>query len=567
VTDPGAQWDYVCNSGRVVRLRRISRKNYVWVVFHEVTLEHDHRHVMDGTTEMGTGYIQYTVATDKIRIFGDFLDRKLSPNEQLELRRTNFRSIIHSRDLKRFDNMMVTLLKTGEAISTVIEGSCRSEPSFRMQVNLRGVRSHSGKICKVLGGFRDVTAERMAQAELIRLRNEHTANLEARQFISARIAHEIRTPLSGILGMAEVLMRSPAAKEVHAQIRILHDAAKDAVSHMETLSEGSSNGIEFENISPEVVDIHRLVSEAIELWKPQAQEKSVRMVVSLSEDVPQHVMLDGRRLRQCLANLLSNAVKFTPKGAVQVVLAKMDSQAQDRLIIAVRDTGIGMSDEERKQVFLPFAQANDSIVEEFGGSGLGMSITKGIINRMGGQIMCRSDKDQGTTFTLSLPLEQVEDEVIPTSGSLITSLLEGQEISTSSHSELRVLAADDNQTNRMVVEQLLKDEVGVIKTVKNGREAVEELAANTYDLVLMDVHMPVMDGIEATLAIRSARKPWSDIPIIALTADEQYRQKRVALNLGMDDAIGKPVTQTKLLSAFERLNLNTVNEDKPDKAA
>jgi len=567
VTDPGAQWDYVCKSGRAIRMRRISKKERVWVVFHEVTLEHDHRHVMDGTTELGIGYIQYSIASDKIRIFGDFLDRKLSPNEQLELRRTNFRSIIHKRDLKRFDKLIINLVKTGEPISTVLEGSCRSEPSFRMQVNLRGVRSNSGAMCKIIGGFRDVTAERMAQAELIRLRNEHTANMEARHFMSARIAHEIRTPLSGILGMAEVLMRSPAAKGMHSQIRVLHDAAKDAVSHMNMLTEADTSRTDFESVSPDVTDIHQLVRESVELWKPQAEEKSVRMTVSLSDDIPQYVMVDGRRLRQCVANLLSNAVKFTSKGVVQIVLAKVETGQASRLVIAVRDTGIGMSADEQKCIFLPFTQANESIASQYGGSGLGMSITKGIINRMEGQIICRSEEGKGTTFTISLPLEPVEDEFVPTSESLVTSLLETQPQTPSSHSNLRILAADDNQTNRLVVSQLLKDEVAKITTVKNGREVLEELEAEEYDLILMDIHMPIMDGIEAALAIRSSRQVWSDIPIVALTADEQFQQKRVALNLGMDDAIGKPVTQTKLLSAFERLNLNSGEETTPDKAA
>ena len=554
VTDPDAQWDYVCRNGRVLRLRRMSIDGMLWAVFHDATIEHDHREVMDGTRDMGVGYIQYTVATDRIRIFGEFLDRKLSPNEQLDLRRTNFRSIIHSRDVERFDTMMADLIRTGEKITTVLEGSCRAEPSFRMQVSLRGVRSHTGEISKILGGFRDITAERMAQAELIRLRNEHTANLEARQFMSARIAHEIRTPLSGILGMAELLLKSPEAKGLESQLRILHDAARDAVGHMDTLAEAGRTGRDFETVINTPTDIRTLVSHAVELWRPQAKEKGVALQLRIADNVPGQVMLDGRRLRQCLANLLSNAVKFTESGGIGVVLATMMDNGEETLVIAVRDTGIGMNEDEQRQLFVPFVQANNGISGRFGGSGLGMSITKGIINRMNGKLACRSIKGEGTTFSLSLPLEAVESET-QTSAGLVDSLLQDTAVPAQTAQGLRVLAVDDNETNRMVVEQLLSGHVASVTSARHGREALELLDTQDFDVVLMDVHMPIMDGIEATIAIRASRQSWSDIPIIALTADEQYQRKRVVLNIGMDEAMAKPITQTKILSAFERLKL------------
>jgi len=556
-THDSAQWDYACRSGRVVRIRRYDHKNRIYAFFHDVTIEADHRGIMADAAGLGLGFIHYAAPTHRVRLYGDFIDERLSPSEQLEARRTNLASLIHPRERERIGVIRQRLLENGESVDTVIECRCRQVPSFRLHVRLRAVRAEDGSISKILGSFRDVTAERAAQAELVRLRNEHSANSEARQFMVARIVHEVRTPLSGIVGMGDVLESRDVEPSLARQIRILVDAARDAMDMLSSLSERATDASTMDSLNPLPVDIHDLVTDATTLWTSQAQSKGVSLLCRIAPSMPRMVKLDSSRLRQCLTNLLSNAVKFTDSGRIEVILTPHPN-AEDRFVLAVRDTGLGMTDAEQAKLFLPFVQANPTIAKTYGGTGLGLSITHSIVARMQGHLRCQSTPGQGTMFTIDIPMEKPETNAAAESDmtALISTILDKPQQAPSPLSQLDILAVDDNETNRLVVEQLLHGQVRSVTLAENGRDAMKLLETKPFDAVLMDIHMPIMDGIETTLAIRASHQPWSDIPIIALTADAQYQQKRVAVNLGMDTALAKPVTLDRLLAAFETLGLH-----------
>jgi CheY-like chemotaxis protein len=222
--------------------------------------------------------------------------------------------------------------------------------------------------------------------------------------------------------------------------------------------------------------------------------------------------------------------------------------------LAVKDNGIGMTLEQQKQIFEAYTQADKSIARRFGGTGLGMTITKEIIELMGGTITLRSESGKGTVFALTLPLESMKAKS-PKQGSvdLVDKILEDSKPEPTNYSGLRILVADDNTTNHMVITSLLESLVGEIHLVSDGQQAIDVLKTTPIDIVLMDIHMPVMDGIEATLAIRGSSESWSDVLIIALTADPQYQQKRLCKNIGMDDALAKPVKLIELLGAIDNV--------------
>lgn len=557
-TDPDAQWDYACETGRVLRIRRADHGDKIWLFFHDATLEADHRKVMENTADIGVGFLHHSPATSRTHVFGTLVDQHLSPNEQLELRRSHFRSIIHKRDKAKFDAAMHKLVSDGVPINTVFECGSRKTESFRIQLCLTPVKSSSGNVVKAVGGFRDVTLERKAQAELIRTRNEHEANREARRYMIARIAHEVRTPMNGVLGIAEVLeRRSELPEDVQDMLRIMSDAARDSIRQIENLMGSNEQGTLTSTEAS--VDMTRLLNDAAGLWRARATEKGVLLKLTIHGDVPERLELDGAKLRQCLNNILSNATKFTQRGSIQIAYAVIGAAEQRQVVIAVKDTGIGMSDSELSSMFVPFQQANETIRDAFGGSGLGMSITRGLARELGGDVSAKSAKGAGTTVTLRLPFKEASS-VAPTSSQLVDDILHDVPSIGGPFAHLRVLAVDDNATNRLVVEQLLKDSVCSVTTAADGREALRKLDTQPFDVVLMDIHMPVMDGIEAALAIRQSGAGYSDIPIIALTADSQYQQKRVVMNIGMDDAMAKPVALSQMLSAFDRLGL-AQNED------
>jgi len=213
-----------------------------------------------------------------------------------------------------------------------------------------------------------------------------------------------------------------------------------------------------------------------------------------------------------------------------------------------------MTIEQQKQIFEAYTQADNSIARRFGGTGLGMTITKEIIELMGGSISLRSEIGKGTVFALTLPIESQETQPSSqNSGNLIDQLLEDAMPEPTNYSNLRILVVDDNATNHMVITSLLESLVGEIHLASDGQQAINVLETTPIDIVLMDIHMPIMDGIEATLAIRGRTESWSDVLIIALTADPQYQQKRLCKNIGMDDALAKPVKLVELLRAFDNV--------------
>ena len=381
------------------------------------------------------------------------------------------------------------------------------------------------------------------QAELLEAsRAEAVAANQAKSSFLALMSHELRTPMTGVLGMARALEMEQLSPRQTQQVRILRRSGEGLLTLLNDILDVSK--IEAGKLDLESVpfDLAAKVEHIREHWSQAAEAKGLVLTCALEPSGPTWLLGDPTRLRQIMMNLISNALKFTQAGEVALVVTVRDQpDGLAQLRIAVSDTGVGMTLEAQARLFEAFAQADASIARRFGGSGLGLSICRRLARMMGGDISVVSRAGQGSTFTVDLrlprcPAEPELEEQTPTVD------LTGY----------RVLIVDDNATNRIVGQTLLEAFGCTVTTAEDGFEALARLRAERFDAVLMDIHMPRMDGLAACEAIRALGGPASTVPIIALSADVMPQQIERCRRAGMVDHIAKPIDFRLLVDMIVR---------------
>ena len=351
----------------------------------------------------------------------------------------------------------------------------------------------------------------------------------------ANVGHEIRTPMNGVLGMTDALLQRPldaGSREMALTIRSSGQVMLALVDDLLDLSKLEARRLVLHD-GP--VALAPLGQELLAFWRPLAVKKGLELVVSVAAELPPAVRLDGLRLRQILGNLLSNAIKFTQEGSVWL---RIDSSG-GALACTVADTGIGISEAQQRQLFTRFGQADDARARRYQGSGLGLALSRELATHMGGAITVASTPGEGSRFTCTLPLVEAALEVavaVPT-GAL--------------PSGLRVLIVDDNAVNRLVARRLLDMSGCLVEAVADGQSAVSAVRDGAFDVVLMDVHMPDVDGLEATRRIR-ALGDGGVLPIIGVSASAATEDVESCRAAGMNDFLAKPVTRERLMGALLR---------------
>lgn len=478
----------------------------------------------------------FTTSLDLLCISGtDGMFKKISPAFEKvlgyslqELYKIPMLDLVHPDDiaktLKEIDN-----LKDGDHVMS-FENRYRCKDGSYKTLSWKAVPSGD----KYYGGARDVTQQKIFEKELIDAKQDALIAVRVKSEFLANMSHEIRTPLNGIIGMTDLLLQTELQEEQHKFVQTIQRsgaALLKIINEILDFSKIEAGKIEIESID---FNLGSIIESQMSLMGPQAIDKKIKLTSRIDHNIPMMLKGDSARIGQVLLNLVGNAIKFTSKGEVAI---RVDLESQNGLNnllrFSVQDTGIGMTPEQAQKIFNPFSQADGSTARKFGGTGLGLSICKSLAERMGGKIGVESNPGQGSIFWFTLDLR--------TSDSIVPKVSEST-LHIPPTKKLRILVAEDNVVNQMIVTKML-DKLGHSPhVVANGQEAITAFQEQQYDLILMDHHMPVMDGMVATQHIRQLGESGKSIPILAFTANVLEEDQRKCLAAGMNDFIHKPVT-------------------------
>lgn len=406
-----------------------------------------------------------------------------------------------------------------------------------------------GGMARSLLVFRDV------MNEVREARDSAEAAAKAKSDFLAMMSHEIRTPMNGVIGMTRLLLRRPLGNEEKHFAETVLESAEGLMHLLNGILDFSK--LEAGKLDLELLDfdLRRMVDGSLALMQGRAEEKGLTFQADVDSDCPRYLKGDSARLRQVLLNLVGNALKFTEEGGVTVAVSPAGTAGSYRF--SVTDTGIGIPQDKVDRLFQEFSQADSSTARQYGGTGLGLAICKQIVELMGGQIAVDSTPGEGSTFWFEIPLA---DGAMPDNRDLPAS--------AETLPPLTLLVAEDNLVNQQVARGLLEAEGHTVKIVPDGAAALAALEAEppgTYDAVLMDMNMPVMDGLEATRRIRALDPPLSDIPIVAATAAATAEEVQRCLAAGMDTYVAKPIHPGLLFDALARvLKLDNFEDSNSD---
>ncbi|HYC96518.1 PAS domain-containing protein [Brevundimonas sp.] len=410
------------------------------------------------------------------------------------------------------------------------------------------VRNAEGQVVELQDLMRDVTDTKRLEQDLIEARDRAEAGARVKSEFLANMSHELRTPLTSVIGFSGLLQQSEALpSDERRYVDHIATASVALLGVINDILDYSKLEADAVSLESRAFDPAAMARAAAAMVEGQCEARGLSLTVVVDPSAPPALTGDEGRLRQVTLNFLSNAAKFTAKGGVRLEMGWSDG----RLRLAVSDTGIGVSAEKIDTLFERFSQADTSTTRLYGGTGLGLSISRRLIEMMGGEIGAESRPGEGSTFWFEVPLPPAEatDSV-------------GRGTEGPSPQGLRILMADDAAANRELVTAILSSMGVALETVVDGAQAVEAARGGGYDLILMDVHMPVMDGLDATRAIRGFDGAAGRIPIVALTANVQPDQVERCRQAGMDDHVGKPIQVSELLRVIAaRLEQRAAGQD------
>ncbi|UZR99297.1 PAS domain-containing hybrid sensor histidine kinase/response regulator [Chondrinema litorale] len=440
--------------------------------------------------------------------------------------------------------LMENSLKTGESweyefVSTTAKGN-------DIWIRLLGqVEIKNGIPIRMYGTIQDIDAIKKASQSLEKALTEAKQAAEAKSAFLSNMSHEIRTPLNAVLGMTHLLLEgSPREDQINKlkTLKFSGDNLLALVNDILDYNKIESGMITFEKIPFNLYEITHTLKQGFQF---KAEEKGIRLKVQMDSDVPKVIIGDPTRLTQILNNLISNALKFTEEGKVTLGVEVLEEEEKDIvLLFEIIDTGIGISQSQIDKIFERFTQANDSTTRKFGGTGLGLSIVKRLIELQGSQIKIESEEGNGSSFSFRLRFGLAKEEE-NSNGVVKNQVLETNYYDLQG---LRVLLVEDNMVNQLIATEFLNSWNVSLELAENGLVAVEKVTDNNYDVILMDIQMPEMDGYQATMRIKAMGREKANIPILAMTASAMLDVRDKLHSIGLEDHILKPFNPQKLNS-------------------
>lgn len=514
---------------------------------------------MEGTQD---GIFDWNIAKDEVFYSGQFFGMLGYDKDATTSSIDELKDLIHKDDLKRVWKSVEDYL-AGELSEFTQEFRMKHDNGRWMWVQSRAkaLFDKNGKPYRMVGAHTDITHLVNAQKKLEAEKNEAEAANQAKSDFLAHMSHEIRTPLTAISGIAEILKRNQdnldeKQKEV---IKTLHSSSfvlKELVNDILDFSKIESGELELEE---GIFELEGIFAEVTSMMSLRADEKGVSFVFDHTKIKNSEFYGDPIRLRQVLVNLISNAIKFTEKGSVKVKAAFEERENEEFLRIDVSDTGIGIAPENFDLIFERFKQADHTVSRKYGGTGLGLPISRNLAQLMGGDIFLSSEVGKGSSFTLLIP-QKIEKVKGKTGIDKNLNKKLTNKIQASLHNETKILLVEDYAGNIVVIGYIL-DDIGLSYDVaKTGVEAVDLWTKNHYDIILMDIQMPEMDGFTATEKIRKLEKKQKleRTPIIGMTAHALVGDKDKCIEAGMDAYLPKPIVEADLKTEI----LNFLDEKK-----
>ncbi|WP_417910718.1 CBS domain-containing protein [Candidatus Electronema sp. PJ] len=421
-----------------------------------------------------------------------------------------------------------------------------------------------GKPVYLLGISDDITEQRAVEQSLAEARTLAEKANQAKSDFLANMSHEIRTPMNGIIGLTELALTTELTPQQSDYLEKVNESAQSLLGLLNDildLSKIEAHRLELESIP---FDLHALLGQISSLMAIHSQQKGLPLHVRIDPEIPRHLLGDPLRIKQILLNLVGNAFKFTRQGEITIEVRPGLHAQHDCLPVAftVRDTGIGIAKRQQQELFKPFVQSDSSTTRLYGGTGLGLAITRQLVEMMDGTITLVSAPGEGSAFTFTLPLPLSAPEEL-------AAYLKHSELASPDRSTLEqirgahILLVEDNAINQQVAMELLTQECFRVDLAENGEQALDLLQPGRYDLVLMDIQMPVMDGYQATTAIRR-QSEYDSLPILAMSANAMRHDREQCRAVGMNDHIPKPVDRKQLLAALCRW-IKPAVRDKPQK--
>jgi PAS domain S-box-containing protein len=454
-------------------------------------------------------------------------------------------------------NNSITRALSGENFTEEQEIVFHNFDKHYFEMSYNPIKNEHSEIIGVAVFAQDITDKKRNEEALLKAKNEALQAAQAKSDFLSNMSHEIRTPMNAIIGITDLLLDKlaiPENREYLQSIKYSADNLLHIINDILDLSKIEAGKVELEE---EPFNLEQKINELKRTFQPKANEKKIELITMITKDVPAYVKGDQFRLNQILLNLISNAIKFTSKGSITVrVELKKGSTENCTLLFSVTDSGIGIAEDKLNSIFDTFTQAYTDTTRKFGGTGLGLAISKNLVQLQQGYMGVHSKLGAGSTFYFEIPYKTVSPQeiknIVPQQNQMIEDALKKNNASLLSGA--RILLVEDNSLNQFVAKQLLKKWESEVAVAETGVEALHMLAETEFDIVLMDLQMPEMNGFEATAQIRSgATKVLNPkIPIIALTADAFEETRKRVIEAGMNDFITKPFKQDDLYGKISR---------------